>query len=41
MISHAMRSLFLNLFPHVDSVGGFGPVAYPRVGEGQVDKISA
>jgi len=41
MISHAMRSLFLNLFSHVDSVGEFGPVAYPRAGEGQVDAISA
>ena len=41
MISHAMRSLFLNLFSHVDSVGEFGPIAYPRAGEGQVDAISA
>ncbi len=41
MISHAMRSLYLNLFPHVDSVGGFGPVAFPRAGEGQVDALRA
>lgn len=41
MISHAMRSLFLNLFPHVETVGGFGPVAFPRVGDGQVDAIGA
>ena len=41
MISHAMRSLFLNLFPHVDTVGGFGPLAFPRVGDGQVDAIEA
>jgi len=40
-ISHAMRSLFLNLFTHVDSIGEFGPVAYPRAGEGQIDAMSA
>lgn len=41
MISHAMRSLFLNLFPHVDTVGGFGAMAYPRAGDGQHDALSA
>lgn len=41
LISHAMRSLFLNLFPHVDSVGGFGPLAYPRAGDGQAEAIRA
>lgn len=41
MISHAMRSLYLNLFPHVDSVGGFGPLAYPRSGEGQNSAVLA
>ena len=41
MISHAMRSLFLNLFSHIDSVGEFGPLAYSRAGEGQVDAIGA
>ncbi|MEX0282983.1 MAG: Hint domain-containing protein [Paracoccaceae bacterium] len=39
MISHAMRALFLDLFPHVDTLGGFGPVAYPRAGDGQIDAI--
>ena len=36
-ISHAMRSVYLNLFPHVDALAGFGELAYPRAGDGQVD----
>lgn len=35
----AMRDLFLNMFPHVDSMGGFGPLAYPRTGDGQIDAL--
>ncbi|WP_293573634.1 Hint domain-containing protein [Phaeobacter sp.] len=30
LVSHAIRSLFLNLFPHVDAIGDFGALAYPR-----------
>lgn len=30
LVSHAIRTLYLNLFSHVDSVSGFGPLAYPR-----------
>ena len=41
MISHAMRSLFLNLFAHADNLADFGPLAYPRAGDGQIDALSA
>ena len=40
-LSHAMRSVFLNLFSHVTQLSDFGPVAYPRAGEGQVNALSA
>lgn len=40
-ISHAMRSLFLNLFSHIDQMVDFGPLAYPRAADGQFDAISA
>ncbi len=39
MISHAMRSLYLNLFAHIDQLSDFGPLAYARAGDGQVDSI--
>lgn len=41
LISHSMRSLFLNLFAHIDHLTDFGPLAFPRAGEGQIDAISA
>ncbi len=41
MISHAMRTLFLNLFPHVNSMGGFGPIAFPRSDDRQANGLSA
>ena len=40
-ISHAMRSLYLKLFAHVDYLTDFGPLAFPRAGEGQIDALSA
>ena len=40
-ISHAMRSLFLNLFAHIEQLSDFGVPAYPRAGDGQFDAISA
>lgn len=40
-ISHAMRSMFLNLFAHVEQLSDFGVPAYPRAGDGQLDAISA
>lgn len=30
MTGHAMRSLFLNLFPHIERIGDFGALSYPR-----------
>ena len=33
VISHPMRSLFFNLFPHADCFGDFGPLAYSRADE--------
>ena len=41
MLSHAMRSVYLNLFAHIDQMSDFGPLAYPRAGDGQFDAISA
>lgn len=36
-ISHPMRSLFFNLFAHVEQFGDFGPQAYPRVADDMND----
>lgn len=41
MISQAMRSLFLDMFPHIYQLTDFGPQAFPRAGDGQVDAIGA
>lgn len=41
MSSPAMQTLFLNLFAHADSMSGFGELAYPRAGDGQLDALSA
>lgn len=41
VISHAMRSLYLGLFQHVDKLTDFGPQVYPRAGDGEIDAISA
>jgi hypothetical protein len=42
MISHAMRSVFLNLFAHADSIGDFGPMAHPWAeAMGDPDQLSA
>lgn len=40
-ISHAMKSVYLNLFPHIDAPGDFGPLAHARVGDGEIDALSA
>lgn len=37
LISQPMRSVFLNLFPHVDQLCDFGELAHPRMGEGPQD----
>jgi len=41
MISHSLRSIYLNLFAHVDSLNDFGPLVLPRAGDGEVDAITA
>lgn len=33
LMSHAMRSLYLNLFPHIDQIVDFGPLSFPRAEE--------
>ncbi|WP_425043430.1 Hint domain-containing protein [Primorskyibacter sp. S87] len=40
-LSHAMRSLYLTLFSHIDKLTDFGPQAYPRAGDGEIDALSA
>ncbi|NSY38263.1 Hint domain-containing protein [Leisingera sp. ANG59] len=32
LASYAIKTLFLNLFAHTDSIQGFGPLAHPRAG---------
>lgn len=39
--SHAMRALFLNLFPHIDEITDFGKLCALRTGDGPVDAIVA
>ncbi|MGI9370079.1 MAG: Hint domain-containing protein [Ruegeria sp.] len=41
LISHSLRSIYLNLFSHVESLADFGPLLYPRAGDGEVDAITA
>jgi hypothetical protein len=41
MISHAMRSIYLNLFSHIDELRDFGPQVFPRTGDGEIDALSA
>ena len=41
MISHSMRSLYFNLFPHVETFGDFGPLAFPRYGEARQSAMTA
>ncbi len=40
VISHAMRSLYLNMFSHIDKLTDFGPQAFPRIGDGEIDAIA-
>lgn len=41
MLGPALRSLYLNLFAHIEHPGDFGPLAHTRAGEGQIDALSA
>lgn len=40
-MNQSLRTVFLNLFAHAENFRDFGPVAYPRIGETNVDAISA
>ncbi|UWR75230.1 Hint domain-containing protein [Phaeobacter inhibens] len=39
LVSHAIRTLYLNLFSHVESIAGFGSLAYPRVEPSDPDMV--
>ncbi|MTH96265.1 MULTISPECIES: Hint domain-containing protein [Alphaproteobacteria] len=41
MMSHSLRSIYMNLFAHVESLHDFGPLLMPRAGDGEIDAISA
>lgn len=38
-VSHAMRDLFLSMFPHISHVSDFGPLAHPRAPDNDVDQL--
>lgn len=40
LTSHAMRTLYLNMFSHIDQPSDFGPMVYTRAGEGQIGSVS-
>ncbi|MEX0275988.1 MAG: Hint domain-containing protein [Ruegeria sp.] len=41
MISQSLRSVYLNLFYHIESLSDFGPLLMPRAGDGEIDAITA
>ncbi|MEM7319302.1 MAG: Hint domain-containing protein [Pseudomonadota bacterium] len=41
VMSHAMRSIYLNLFAHIEKLTDFGPQVMPRAGDGEIDAIGA
>ena len=41
LADNATRALFLSLFPHIGAAGDFGPLAYPRIGEDQIEPSPA
>ncbi|WP_050604800.1 Hint domain-containing protein [Ruegeria sp. 6PALISEP08] len=41
MISHSLRSIYLNLFAHIESLNDFGSLLMPRTGDGEIDAMSA
>lgn len=40
-ISHAMRNVYLDLFPHISQLCDFGDLAYARAGDGDHDALTA
>ena len=41
LMNNSLRTVFLNLFAHVETFRDFGPVAFPRIGETTLDAMSA
>ncbi len=41
MVSPTLREVFLKLFPHLSGFSAFGPQAFARAGDGEIDAISA
>lgn len=39
-VSHAMRDLFLSMFPHIVHASDFGPLAHPRAPEASVSNVN-
>lgn len=38
--SHAMKSVYFNLFPHIDAMTDFGAPVHARLGDGEIDALS-
>lgn len=38
-MSHAMRSIYLGLFAHIDKLTDFGAQSFPRAADGEIDAI--
>ncbi|WP_081894595.1 Hint domain-containing protein [Ruegeria halocynthiae] len=41
MVSRSLRSIYVNLFAHIETLNDFGPLLLPRAGDGEVDAITA
>jgi len=39
LTSHAIRTLYLNMFSHIDHLSDFGPLVHARAGDGQIDAL--
>ncbi|WP_282119210.1 Hint domain-containing protein [Ruegeria atlantica] len=40
-VSRSLRSIYLNLFAHIESLNDFGPLVLPRAGDGEIDALTA
>ncbi|WP_282169096.1 Hint domain-containing protein [Ruegeria atlantica] len=40
-VSQSLRSIYLNLFAHIESLSDFGPLVLPRAGDGEIDALTA
>ncbi len=39
-VSRSLKSIYLNLFAHIDTLNDFGPLVLPRAGDGEVNAIN-